>query len=78
MNKTTAIVLQLIEYLLRKGCTVWLDNFYNSPALARLLKHNGTDCTGTLKINKKGVPKAIKDAELKEGEIVSQHSGPVT
>jgi hypothetical protein len=78
MNKTTAIVLHLIEPLLRKGYTVRLDNFYNSPALARLLKHNATDCVGTQKINRKGVPKAIKDAKLKKREIVAQYSGPVT
>jgi hypothetical protein len=78
MNKTTAIVLHLIEPLLHKGYTVWFDNFYNSPALARLLKHNGTDCVGTLKVNRKGEPKVIKDAKLKKSEIVAQHSGPVT
>jgi hypothetical protein len=78
MNKTTAIVLHLVEPLLEKGHTVWLDNFYNSPSLARLLKHKGTDCCGTLKINRKGVPKAIKDAKLNRGEIIAQHSGPVT
>jgi hypothetical protein len=78
MNKTTAIVLHVMEPLLEKGHTVWLDNFYNSPALARLLKHKGADCVGTLKINRKGVPKAIKDAKLKHGEIIAQHSGPVT
>jgi hypothetical protein len=31
MNKTTAIILHLVEPLLEKGHTVWLDNFYNSP-----------------------------------------------
>jgi hypothetical protein len=28
-NKTEAIVLKLIEPLLKQGQTVWLDNFYN-------------------------------------------------
>jgi hypothetical protein len=78
MNKTTAIVLHLVEPLLGKGHTVWLDNFYNSPALARLLKDKGTDCVGTLKINRKAVPKKVKDAKLNRGEIIAQHSGPVT
>jgi hypothetical protein len=78
MTKTTAIVLHLIEPLLHKGYTVWLDNFYNSPALARLLKSKATDCVGTLKINRKGVPKAVKDAKIKKGEVIGQHSGPVT
>jgi hypothetical protein len=72
------IVLHLMEPLLEKGHTVWLDNFYNSPALGRLLKHEGTDCVGTLKINRKGVLKALKDAKLKKGEITVQLSGPVT
>jgi hypothetical protein len=56
-----------MEPLLEKGHPVWLDNFYSSPALARLLKHKGTVCVGTLKINRKGVHKAIKDAETKTG-----------
>jgi hypothetical protein len=67
-----------MEPLLQKGHTVWLDNFYNSPAVARLLKHKDTDCVVTLKINRKGVPKAVKDAKLKQGEIMAQYSGPVT
>jgi hypothetical protein len=46
--------------------------------LVRLLKHNGTVCVGTLKINRKGVPKTIKNAKLKKAEIVAQHSGPAT
>ena len=36
-NKTAAIVLSLVEPLLEKGCTLWMDNFYNSPALAQRL-----------------------------------------
>jgi hypothetical protein len=77
MNKTTAIDLHLIEPLLHKGYTVWLDNLYNSPALARLLKSKGTDYVSTLRINRKGVPKVIKDAKIKKGKVIAQHSGPV-
>jgi hypothetical protein len=51
MNKTTTIV-HLMEPLMGKDNALWLDNFYNSPALARLPKHKGTDCVGTLKINR--------------------------
>lgn len=78
MNKSAAIVLHLVEPLLGNGHTLWLDNFFNSPFLARLLKHKGTDCVGTLKINRKGVPRAVKDAKLKKGELIAQHSGSVT
>jgi hypothetical protein len=78
-NKTTAIVLKLVEPLLKQGRTVWMDNFYNSPSLARTLKitHN-TDCVGTLKLNHKDVPPKGKNTKLKKGENVAQHSGPVS
>jgi len=33
-NKTATIVLSLVEPLLKKGCKLWMDKFYNSPALA--------------------------------------------
>jgi hypothetical protein len=36
--KTTAILLNLSEPLFHKGCTLWMDNFYNSPGLAKFLK----------------------------------------
>jgi hypothetical protein len=35
-NKTAAIVVKLRQNLLGRGRTVWMDNFYNSPELARL------------------------------------------
>jgi hypothetical protein len=38
-----------------------MDNFYNSPALAKTLKAMGTDCVGTLKLNKKGVTNSERD-----------------
>jgi hypothetical protein len=55
-----------------------MDNFYNSPALARTLKITyKIDCVGTLKLNRKDVPPKVKNAKLKKGEIVAQHAGPV-
>jgi hypothetical protein len=38
INKDTAIVMKLTEPLLKQGQTVWMDNYYNSPDLARSLK----------------------------------------
>jgi hypothetical protein len=71
-SKTSAIVLKLVKPLLKQGWTVWIDNFYNSPALARALKMTyKTDCVGTLKLNRKDVPPKVKNAKLKKGEIVA-------
>jgi hypothetical protein len=48
-NKTTTIVLKLVEPLLKQDQTVWMDNFYNSSCLAKILKIvHKTDCVGTL------------------------------
>jgi hypothetical protein len=37
MNKTTVKMMKLAVPLLSKEYTVWMDNFYNSPALAKFL-----------------------------------------
>jgi hypothetical protein len=56
-----------------------MDNFYSSPCLAKILKTvHKTDCVGTLKLNRKNVPKKVKDTKLRKGEIIAQHSGPVS
>ena len=49
-NKTATIVLSLVEPLLKKGHTLWMENFYTSPALAQRLKSWKTDCVGTLRL----------------------------
>ncbi|XP_021941441.1 piggyBac transposable element-derived protein 4-like [Zootermopsis nevadensis] len=76
-NKTAAIVVKLIEPLLGRGHTVWMDKFYNSPDLARFIKSKRTDCVGTLRASWKNVPPAVKNKKLKKGEHCGQHSGDV-
>jgi hypothetical protein len=70
--KTAAIVLKLLEPLVGKGFTLWIDNFYNSPnlALEMKLKH-GTDCVGTMKLTRMNVPKEVKENKLKKGACSS-------
>jgi len=77
-NKTAAIVLSLAEPLLKKGRMLWMDNFYNSPVLVQRLKSLKTDCVGTLHPSRKDVPQRVKEKKLKKGELVAQHSGPVS
>jgi hypothetical protein len=73
-----AVVLTHVEPLLKKGCTLWMDNFYNLPVLAQRLNSLNTDCIGTLHLNRKDVSKTIKDKKLKIGELIAQHPGPVS
>ncbi|GBP45802.1 PiggyBac transposable element-derived protein 4 [Eumeta japonica] len=57
-GKTTQIVLNLLEGLEHKGHCVTMDNFYNSPALARYLKCRGFDC---LRFTCKNIPEDVKE-----------------
>jgi hypothetical protein len=43
---TAAVVF---EHLLGRERTLWIDNFFNGPELARKLKiEHSTDCVGTM------------------------------
>jgi len=77
-NKTAAIVLSLVEPLLEKGRTLWMDNFYNSPALAQRLNSLKTDCVGTLRLSRKDIPQRVKEKKLKKEEMVAHHSEPLS
>jgi len=61
------------------GHTLWIDNFFNSPELAWKLKiEHSTDCVRTLKLDRKNVPKEVKDKKMEKGETIARYSGPVT
>jgi hypothetical protein len=76
-SRTAAVVLSLVEPLLGKGHTLWMDNFYNAPALAIELKFMKTDCVGILCLNRKNIPYIAKEKTLRKREIIAQHSGRV-
>ncbi|XP_041979520.1 piggyBac transposable element-derived protein 4-like [Aricia agestis] len=76
--ESTAVVKKLIDPLLNKGYRLFMDNWYNSPLLARFLKLNGTDFVGTLGSSRRDVPILINKAPLKRGEYIARHSSDVT
>lgn len=59
-------VVNLIERYLKKGHCLFTDNWYTSPRLARFLHENQTNCCGTVRNNRKEMPKFTKN--LKRGE----------
>lgn len=66
------ICIQLAEKLLNQERTLFIDNFYTSYELARsLLLAQETHMVGTLRANKKNVPKEVVKPKLKKGECVS-------
>jgi len=61
------------------GHTLWIDNCFNIPELTMKLKiEHSTNCVGTLKLNRKNIPKEVKDEKMEKGEIIARNSGPVT
>ncbi|CAB3235761.1 unnamed protein product [Arctia plantaginis] len=75
-----SLVLGLLNGLEHKGHTIWMDNFYNSPALARELKVLGFDCVGTLRTNRQFVPRelaTITKRDMTVGQVLGCTSGDV-
>ncbi|XP_063899181.1 piggyBac transposable element-derived protein 4 [Helicoverpa armigera] len=78
-EKSTKVVLELLQGLEHRGHCVVMDNYYNCPSLARYLKSLGFDCLGTLRVNRRHVPADFKVSDkVKKGTIISRHSGDVS
>lgn len=79
-GKSASVVIDLLKGLENRGHCISMDNFYNSPALARYLKSLGFDCLGTLRPNRKHVPVEIKNVpkSVARGSIIARHCGDVS
>ena len=58
-TQPTKAVLSLVATLLDKGYCVTTDNWYTSPELSSVLHGLHTDLYGTLRANRKGLPKDL-------------------
>ena len=76
-NHSESIVLQLCDPLLRQGTTVYSDNFYSSVPLAEKLLDEHTYYCGTMRKNRKQIPKSFQNASLKRGEMISKQNARV-
>lgn len=65
------VVLGLLRRcaFLNKGYSLYVDNYYTSPTLFDELCAEDTSCVGTVRTNRKEVPKALK-LKLKRGDTV--------
>lgn len=57
---SSQVVINLMKPLLNKGYCVTVDNFYSSVELSDLLESYHTDIYGTVRSNRRGLPKNIK------------------
>ena len=53
------VVMELMQPYLNQGYNLYLDNFYTSPELLSSLFMSGTSATGTVKLNRSGIPKCL-------------------
>ena len=61
MLSSEKIVIWLLEKLLDKGYSLYIDNFYTSVPLAKYLLTRDTRVTGTIKSNR--IPSVVKEAQ---------------
>jgi len=59
LNKLDNLTLQLCKPFFNSGCTVNMDNNYMSTTCAIKLREKGVFCRGTIRSNRKFVPKSI-------------------
>lgn len=66
----TSVVMELMSKSLNQGHTLFVDNYYTSVELANLLLSKQTHLTGTLRVNRKGVPKKELKEKLEKGDML--------
>lgn len=65
-----SVVLQLTDKIKGLGCEVFFDNFFNSPSLQMTLRDSDIKSCGTVRTNRKNLPKIVPhDKDMKRGEI---------
>ena len=77
-NNLPDLVMILMSSLLDEGRVLYMDNYYNSPDLAKMLYERKTHSVGTLRMTCKGVPDELKKLKLKRGEVAFRTCDPIT
>lgn len=74
---TYQVVVGLMKraQVLNKGYMLFLDNYYSSPKLYDDLYAQQTMTVGTARLNRKNMPVALKNANLKKGEVIYRQKG---
>ena len=72
-----SVVLSLSESLTDTFRILYFDNFFNSPILIAKLFDLGVYGTGTVRQNRKMMPKLPEDKSMKRGNIYYQYSEKV-
>ena len=66
---STKVVMDLNQDLLGKGYNIFIDNRYANPGLFLQLLDSQTNVCGTVRLNRKFMPKDLAKEKIKKGEI---------
>ena len=75
VNLGERVVLQLPEKLEQTYCTVYFDNFFNSPMLIDKLFDKDIYVVGTVTSNRKQMSQIKIDKRIKRGDVDCKYSG---
>ncbi len=73
----TGLLTGLLDGLQNKRYHIYFNNFYTSPDLCNRLLTLGFGSCGTVRIDRKGIPKSFRHANPKKGEIVTYRNGKI-
>ncbi|XP_065652797.1 piggyBac transposable element-derived protein 4-like [Hydra vulgaris] len=76
---TYNLVFRLLRQtnLLHQGYYLGIDNYYTSPQLLLDLYLHQTTATGTVRVNRKGLPEICLKTKLKNKEVCEYRKGPL-
>ena len=63
------ITKEVLEEFQKKGHVIYMDNFYSIVQLFEDLMQQDTGACGTVRPNRKGLPKDMKQTKLKKGDL---------
>ena len=68
---TEAVVMKLTEGLEMQGHHLYCDNYYTSPSLFASLERSGFGACGTVRTNRRGIPREIQVAKLSKVQVLT-------
>ena len=77
MGHALDVILHLEEDFLNKGYVLFMDNFYNSLPLSKVLTSKTSYVCGTLRSNRKENTQDVMTKKLKKGELVWRRNDDV-
>nr|CAH7727695.1 unnamed protein product [Callosobruchus chinensis] len=72
---TVKVVMDLMQNVVGSGRSLYADNFYSSVALVKKLQQQKTLYCGTLRSNKRGLPKDFVNRKIKKNQVIGVHNG---